>query len=64
MILKGSQLGGFQQRAYHLFKMERNEHIEAHEVRGFMSDNLCGALKEIYSVNQKQDVSNSCFISA
>jgi hypothetical protein len=52
MILKGSQRGGAKQLAYHLLKTEENEHVEVHEVRGFMSDDLHGALKEIHAVSQ------------
>jgi len=26
--------------------MQENEHVEVHEVRGFMSENLMGAMKE------------------
>ena len=52
MILKGSQRGGAKQMAKHLLKAEENEHVEVHEVRGFMSDDLHGALREIYAVSQ------------
>jgi hypothetical protein len=52
MILKGSQRGGAKQLAHHLLKVVENEHVEVHEIRGFMSDNLHGALKEIYAVSQ------------
>jgi hypothetical protein len=48
MILKGSQRGGAKQLANHLLKVVENEHVEVYEVRGFMSDDLHGALKEIY----------------
>lgn len=52
MILKGSQRGGAKQLAAHLLKVEENEHIEIHEMRGFMSDDLHGALKEIHAISQ------------
>jgi len=52
MILKGSQRGGAKQLAHHLLKTEENEHVEVHEVRGFMSDDLHGALKEIHAISQ------------
>jgi hypothetical protein len=45
MILKGSQRGGGGQLARHLLKAE-NEHVEVHEIRGFMADDLTGALRE------------------
>lgn len=40
MILKGNQRGGGKQLAAHLMKVEDNEHVHIHELRGFMSDNL------------------------
>lgn len=52
MILKGSQRGGAKQLAHHLLKVEENEHVEIHDIRGFMSDDLHGALKEIYAISQ------------
>ena len=52
MILKGAQRGGAKQLAHHLLKVEENEHVEIHEIRGFLSDDLHGALKEIYAVSQ------------
>ncbi|TVV71854.1 hypothetical protein FOY91_16035 [Sphingomonas solaris] len=42
MILKASQRGGGMQLAVHLLKSE-NEHVEVHEVRGFVSDDLKGS---------------------
>jgi len=52
MILKASQRSGAKQLATHLLKTEENEHVEVHELRGFMADNLQGALKEIQAVSQ------------
>ena len=52
MILKGTQRGGARQLALHLLKVEENEHVEIHEIRGFLSDDLQGALKEIYAISQ------------
>ena len=46
MILKASQRGGGKQLAVHLLNAEQNEHIEIHEVRGFMSEGVAGAFKE------------------
>ncbi|WP_256923966.1 hypothetical protein [Sphingomonas sp. IBVSS2] len=45
MILKASQRGGGMALAAHLLKAE-NEHVEIHEIRGFVSDDLKGAMKE------------------
>jgi len=47
MILKGNQRGGGRGLALHLLKNE-NDHIEVHEIRGFMSDDLVSALKEAH----------------
>lgn len=46
MILKGSQRGGGKALGLHLLNAEQNEHVEIHEVRGFMSDTVLGAFKE------------------
>ena len=52
MILKGSQRGGATQLATHLLKTEENEHVEIHELSGFVADDLHGALNEIYAVSR------------
>lgn len=52
MILKGAQRGGAAQLAAHLLKTEENEHVEVHELDGFMAENLPGALQEIYAISQ------------
>lgn len=49
MILKGSQRGSAIELGHHLLKAE-NEHVELHELRGFMSDDVLGALKEAQAV--------------
>lgn len=46
MILKGSQRGGAKQLGLHLLKTEENEHVELHEIRGFVADDVIGALRE------------------
>lgn len=51
MILVGSQRGGAGELARHLLK-EENEHVELHELRGFASDTLPGALKESYAISR------------
>lgn len=51
MILKGNQRGGAKNLALHLLK-EENEHVEVHELRGFVSDNLVSALGEAYAVSR------------
>lgn len=52
MILKGNQRGGAKQLAIHLQKTEDNEHVEIHEVRGFVSGDLNEALYEAYAISR------------
>ncbi|CAA0114126.1 Uncharacterised protein [Halioglobus japonicus] len=51
MILHGNQRGGAKDLALHLLKDE-NEHVEVHELRGFVSDDLVSALHEAYAVSR------------
>lgn len=51
MNLQGSQRGGAKDLALHLLKDE-NEHVEVHEIRGFVSDNLISALHEAYAISR------------
>ena len=46
MILTGSQRGGAKALGDHLLKTTENEHVEVHEVRGFLASDLLGALRE------------------
>ncbi|WP_299587629.1 AAA family ATPase [uncultured Tateyamaria sp.] len=50
MILKGSQRGSGAQLAAHLLNADDNEHIEVHQLRGFLADDLTGAFAEIEAV--------------
>ncbi|WP_435371451.1 relaxase/mobilization nuclease domain-containing protein [Mesorhizobium liriopis] len=52
MILKASQRGGGQDLAAHLMKMDDNEHVLLHELKGFASDNLKDAFKEIEAISR------------
>ncbi len=52
MILKASQRSGAVQLANHLLRVDDNEHIEIHEISGFVASDLHGALKEIQAVSQ------------
>jgi hypothetical protein len=52
MILKGSQRGFGQNLAVHLMKLDDNEHIELHELRGFAADDLKGAFKEAEAISR------------
>jgi len=51
MILKASQRGGSKQLARHLLRTDENEHVEVHEIRRFMSQDLGGALSEAHAVS-------------
>lgn len=51
MILNGSQRGGHGDLARHLMKPE-NEHVEIHEIRGFVSETVAGAFKEAHAISR------------
>ncbi|MEP0708843.1 MAG: relaxase [Parvibaculum sp.] len=50
MILKASARGGAKQLGLHLLRTDENEHVSVHEVRGFVSGDVVGALKEAQAV--------------
>jgi len=52
MILKGSQRSGGSQLARHLMNVQDNEHVEIHDIRGFVSDDLHGAFDEAHAVSK------------
>ena len=52
MILKASQRGGGQDLAAHLMRMDDNEHLSVHELRGFASDNLHDAFREVEAISK------------
>jgi hypothetical protein len=52
MILKASQRAGGKQLAAHLLNAKDNEHVQVHELRGFMADDLHGALAEAYAASK------------
>jgi MobA/VirD2-like, nuclease domain len=51
MILNGNQRSGGQDLALHLLK-EENDHIEVHDLRGFVSDDLVGAFREAEAISK------------
>lgn len=51
MILIGNQRGGARDLAQHLLK-EENDHVRVHDLRGFMANDLQGALTESYAVSR------------
>ncbi|MWD26869.1 hypothetical protein E0K89_005195 [Aquicoccus sp. SCR17] len=51
MILKGSQRGNAAKLAAHLMNVRDNEHVELHELRGFMNEeDLHEALREAEAI--------------
>lgn len=52
MILKGAQRGGGKQLALHLLNTRDNEHVELHEIRGFASSDVVGAMKEAHAASR------------
>ena len=52
MILKGNQRGGGQQMALHLLNERDNDHVTVHQIRGFVSDNVLGALNEAHALSK------------
>ena len=52
MILKGSQRAGGTQLALHLLKTDENEHVEIHEVSGFVGDTPMEAFNEAYAISR------------
>ncbi|QCI63957.1 relaxase/mobilization nuclease domain-containing protein [Phreatobacter stygius] len=50
MILKGSQRGGARQLAAHLLNDHDNDHVTIQELRGFVADDLHGAMAEAHAV--------------
>ena len=52
MILHGNQRGGARNLALHLLNAEDNEHIDVHEVSGFVADTLPEAFQEAYAISR------------
>lgn len=50
MILKGSQRGGPRQLAAHLLNDKDNDHVTVQDIRGFVSENLAGAMAETVAI--------------
>lgn len=61
MILKASERGGAKHLAQHLLRTDDNEHVEMHQLRGFVSDDLTAALKEAYAVSKGTKCKNFLF---
>jgi Relaxase/Mobilisation nuclease domain len=52
MILKASQRSGAKQLSVHLLRTDENEHVELHEISGFVSETLQGAMQEAYALSK------------
>ena len=52
MILKGSQRAGAKQLADHLLNDRDNDHVTVLEMRGFVADDLQGALNECHAISK------------
>jgi hypothetical protein len=61
MILKGSQRGGGTNLAIHLMRVDDNEHIRVQELRGFASDNLRDAFREVEAISKGTKCSQYLF---
>ncbi|PWE33815.1 relaxase [Maritimibacter sp. 55A14] len=61
MILKAKERGGGAQLARYLLSMRDNDHVELHEVRGFVSDDLAGAFREVDAIAKGTRCENYLF---
>ncbi|MEL6858184.1 MAG: relaxase, partial [Pseudomonadota bacterium] len=52
MILVASSRGGGSALASHLTNVADNEHVEIHDMRGFVSEDLDGAFKEAQAISR------------
>lgn len=52
MILKASQRGNGADLAAHLMRLDDNEHVHLHELRGFACDDLAGAFQEADAISR------------
>lgn len=52
MILHGSQRAGAAQLSAHLLNDRDNDHVELVQLRGFVADDLPGALQEVHAVSK------------
>jgi hypothetical protein len=52
MILKASQRAGAKALAIHLLREDENDHVQVHEIRGFIADDVVGAFREAYAISK------------
>ena len=61
MILKAKERGGGAQLARYLLSMRDNDHVELHEVRGFVGDDLLSAFREADAIAKGTRCENYLF---
>src|SRR5687767_14654106 len=61
MILKAKERGDAPQLARYLMSMRENEHVELHDVRGFVSDDLSSAFSEADAIAKGTRCKNYLF---
>ena len=61
MILKASERGYAANLATHLMNAQDNEHVELHELRGFVAGDLHGAFKEVDAISRGTRCKNFLF---
>lgn len=61
MILKASERGNAAELARHLMNTRDNDHVTLHDVRGFLSGDLAGALMEADAISQGTRCNNFLF---
>ena len=61
MILKAKERGGGTQLARYLLSMRDNDHVELHEVRGFVGDDLLSAFREVDAIAKGTRCENYLF---
>ncbi|WP_193169955.1 hypothetical protein [Nisaea nitritireducens] len=61
MILKASERGGGKQLALHLLNDRDNDHVEVHDIRGFIAGDLVGVMKEAHAVSKGTRCQNFLF---
>jgi len=61
MILKASERGNASSLARHLMNTRDNEHVELHDLRGFVADDLDGAFQEAQAISRGTRCKNFLF---
>src|SRR6056297_2468907 len=61
MILNANQRGNAKELARHLLNTRDNDHVELHDLRGFVSNDLHGALLEAEAISMGTKCTNHLF---